>query len=125
MQKRFAAQRAAHAVEPEPGSFRAVTGDGDDADLFNLNHYPVHAVCRVCSEPIRAEAFLRAFRHEQLSGPPARTYSPVSWATKARQSPDRAADSDTARCECPTSPSARSSTGRSEAVACCRAAHIL
>ncbi len=52
-----------HAAEPEPGSFRAVTGDGDDADLFNLNHYPVHAVCRVCNEPIHAEAFLRAFTH--------------------------------------------------------------
>jgi hypothetical protein len=52
-----------HAAEPEPGSFRAVTGDGGHADLFNLDHYPVHAVCRVCNEPICAEAFLRAFRH--------------------------------------------------------------
>ena len=52
-----------HAAEPEPGSFRAVTGDGDDADLFNLDHYPVHAVCRVCNEPIYADAFLRAFTH--------------------------------------------------------------
>jgi hypothetical protein len=52
-------------AEPEPGSFRAVTGDGDGADLFNLNHYPVHAVCRVCNEPISAEAFLRAFTHEE------------------------------------------------------------
>jgi hypothetical protein len=66
MQKRLMVQRAEHAPEPEPGSFRAVTGDGDDADLFNLNHYPVHAVCRVCSEPIRAEAFLHAFRHQGL-----------------------------------------------------------
>jgi hypothetical protein len=57
-----------HAAEPEPGSFRAVTGDGDDADLFNLNHYPVHAVCRVCNEPICAEAFLRAFTHSCLPG---------------------------------------------------------
>ena len=57
------AGRAVHAVEPQPGSFRAVTADGDDADLFNLNHYPVHAVCRVCRLPIRAEAFLRAFSH--------------------------------------------------------------
>jgi len=53
-----------HAAEPEPGSFRAVTGDGGDADLFNLNHYPVHATCRVCNEPIQAEAFLRAFTHD-------------------------------------------------------------
>ena len=119
MQKRLTVRRAAHAAEPEPGSFRAVTGDGHDADLFNLNHYPVHAVCRVCRGPIRAEAFLNAFRHDELqlsSGGTTprtpRTYSRVSWATKARQSPDSAADSDTARCECPTSPSARSSTGR-------------
>ena len=62
-----------HAPEPQPGSFRAVTGDGDDADLFNLNHYPVHAVCRVCSEPIQAEAFLRAFRHEELQLSPGGT----------------------------------------------------
>jgi hypothetical protein len=65
MRERLAAKRV-HAAEPEPGSFRAVTGDGDEADLFDLNHYPVHAVCRVCSEPIYAEAFLRAFRHEEL-----------------------------------------------------------
>jgi len=65
MQKRLAVKRAAHAPEPEPGSFRAGSGDGGDADLFNLNHYPVHAVCRTCSEPIRAEAFLRAFRHNE------------------------------------------------------------
>jgi hypothetical protein len=55
-----------HAPEPTPGSFRAVTGDGDEADLFNLNHYPVHAVCRVCSGPIYAEAFLNAFMHGEL-----------------------------------------------------------
>ena len=73
MQKRLAVKRAAHAPEPEPGSFRAVTGDGDDADLFNLNHYPVHAVCRVCNEPIRAEAFLRAFKHETLQLSPGGT----------------------------------------------------
>jgi hypothetical protein len=51
-----------HAAEPAPGSFRAATGG--DADLFNLDHYPVHATCRLCDKPIRAEAFLRAFRHE-------------------------------------------------------------
>jgi hypothetical protein len=64
MRERLA--KRVHAAEPAPGSFRAMTGDGDDADLFNLNHYPVHAVCRVCNEPIYAEAFLRAFRHEEL-----------------------------------------------------------
>jgi hypothetical protein len=56
-----------HAAEPEPGSFRAATGDGDDADLFNLSHYPVHAVCRVCNEPIQAETFMLAFAHEVLA----------------------------------------------------------
>jgi len=69
MRERLAVKRAAHAAhqaEPRPGSFRAVTEDGDDADLFNLNHYPVHAVCRVCNQPIRAEAFLSAFIHQDL-----------------------------------------------------------
>ena len=66
MRTQLADERATHTVEPEPGSFRAVTGDGDEADLFNLNHYPVHAVCRVCNEPIRAGAFLLAFRHDDL-----------------------------------------------------------
>ena len=51
-----------HAAEPAPGSFRAATGG--DADLFNLGHYPVRATCRLCDEPILAETFLRAFRHE-------------------------------------------------------------
>src|SRR5262249_16149423 len=50
---------------------------------------------------------------------------PVSRATKARQSPASSADNDTAPCPRPTRPSARSSTGRSEPVACCSAAHIL
>ena len=62
MRERLATKRM-HAAEPDPGSFRALTGDGNDADLFNLNHYPVHAVCRVCNEPIRAETFLFAFMH--------------------------------------------------------------
>lgn len=51
-----------HRAEPKPGSFRATTGE--NADLFNLEHYPVHATCRLCDEPIKAESFLRAFRHE-------------------------------------------------------------
>jgi hypothetical protein len=51
-----------HAAEPAPGSFRAATGG--DADLFDLDHYPVHATCRLCDEPILAETFLRAFQHE-------------------------------------------------------------
>jgi hypothetical protein len=51
--------------------------------------------------------------------------NPVSRATKASESPASAAVSDTARCPCPTCPSARSSTGRPDAVACWSAAHIL
>jgi hypothetical protein len=51
----------AHAAEPTPNSFRAATGG--DADLFNLDHYPVQATCRICQEPIQAETFLRAFKH--------------------------------------------------------------
>jgi hypothetical protein len=56
-----------HPAEPVPSSFRAVTGE--DADLFNLDHYPVHATCRICSEPIHADSFLRAFRHDEQPGP--------------------------------------------------------
>jgi hypothetical protein len=78
MRERLASKRKhVHTAEPEPGSFRAVTGDGDDADLFNLDHYPVHAVCRVCNEPIRAEAFLRAFSHDDLRLSPGGT-TPVT-----------------------------------------------
>lgn len=55
------ARNRTHTAEPAPGSFRAATGG--EADLFDLTHYPVHAVCRVCGEPIKAETFLRAFRH--------------------------------------------------------------
>jgi hypothetical protein len=50
-----------HVAEPEPGSFLAASGE--IADLFNLGHYPVRAVCRICQGPIRAETFLRAFKH--------------------------------------------------------------
>jgi hypothetical protein len=52
-----------HPAEPKAGSFR--TAAGGDADLFNVEHYPVRATCRLCEEPIRADAFLRAFRHEE------------------------------------------------------------
>ena len=52
-----------HAAEPAPGSFRAAAGG--DADLFNLDHYPVQATCRVCHEPIQAESFLRVFTHKK------------------------------------------------------------
>ncbi len=50
-----------HTPEPTPGTFRAA--DGADADLFNLDHYPVHAVCRVCRQAIQADTFLRPFQH--------------------------------------------------------------
>jgi hypothetical protein len=52
----------AHPAEPAAGSFRAAAGG--EADLFNLEHYPVNAVCRICRRPIRAEAFLRPFNHQ-------------------------------------------------------------
>lgn len=61
MQRQTTLSRA-HTAEPAPGSFSAAMGG--DADLFNLSHYPVHAVCRVCKAPIKAETFLRAFAHE-------------------------------------------------------------
>jgi hypothetical protein len=60
MQRQTTLSRA-HTAEPAPGSFSAATGG--DADLFNLSHYPVRAVCRVCDAPIKAETFLRAFKH--------------------------------------------------------------
>lgn len=54
-------RKRTHPAEPAVGTFRA--SSGEDADLFNLTHYPVRAVCRVCSQPIKAETFLRAFQH--------------------------------------------------------------
>jgi hypothetical protein len=56
-----------HAPEPAVGTIR--TSDGQQADLFNISHYPVLAVCRVCSEPIRAESFLRPFAHYEEEEP--------------------------------------------------------
>lgn len=56
-----------HTAEPVPGSFRAAKGG--DADLFNLDHYPVRATCRLCDEPILAETFLSAFKHEDSPRP--------------------------------------------------------
>lgn len=57
-----------HAPEPKAGSFR--TSDGQHADLFDASHYPVQAVCRVCSEPIRADSFLRPFVHTDTDAAP-------------------------------------------------------
>jgi hypothetical protein len=54
--------RRAHQAEPAPGTL--LTTVGADADLFDVNHYPVRAECRVCREPIRAESFLSAFEHD-------------------------------------------------------------
>lgn len=59
--RQMIAKNKTHTAEPVPGSFRSATGA--DADLFDLSHYPVHAVCRSCGEPIEAQTFLRAFRH--------------------------------------------------------------
>ena len=61
MERPLTATRS-HAAEPDPGSFRSATGE--DADLFDLDHYPVRATCQLCNGPILAETFLRAFRHE-------------------------------------------------------------
>jgi hypothetical protein len=69
--RQMIARDRTHTAEPVPGSFRAALGG--DADLFDLNHYPVHAVCQVCREPIKAETFLRAFRHASPPRPETRT----------------------------------------------------
>src|SRR5712691_3142527 len=53
------------------------------------------------------------------------TVSPVWRAANASVSPVSSAVRLTARAPCPTWPSARSSTGRPDEVACCSAAHIL
>jgi hypothetical protein len=39
------------------------TSDARPADLFNTSHYPVRAICRICSEPILAPHFLHEFEH--------------------------------------------------------------
>jgi hypothetical protein len=51
-----------HPAEPAPGTL--LTAGGGDADLFDVSHYPVRAVCRICQQPISAETFLRAFKHD-------------------------------------------------------------
>lgn len=58
-----------HSPEPAAGTIR--TADGRQADLFDSRHYPVQAVCRVCSQPIQAERFLCSFAHVE-DGEPAR-----------------------------------------------------
>jgi anti-sigma regulatory factor (Ser/Thr protein kinase) len=50
-----------HSPEPTAGTFRTL--DGQDADLFNLHHYPVRAICQVCGKQIKADTFLRPFWH--------------------------------------------------------------
>lgn len=50
-----------HEPEPEPGSLR--TGNGQGADLFNVRHYPVRALCRLCGKSIKATSFFRPFEH--------------------------------------------------------------
>lgn len=56
-----------HAPEPAAGTIR--TSEGCQADLFNIDHYPILAVCRVCGEPIRADRFLRPFAHFEEESP--------------------------------------------------------
>jgi hypothetical protein len=56
-----AALNCSHIPEPKAGSI--LTSDGRKADLFNVRHYPVRAVCRVCDEPIKADSFFRPFAH--------------------------------------------------------------
>jgi hypothetical protein len=43
------------------GSIRTL--DGRQADLFKLGDYPLQAICRVCSEPVRSDGFLQPFAH--------------------------------------------------------------
>jgi hypothetical protein len=52
-----------HPPEPAAGTFRAPAGH--PADLFNLCHYPVRAVCQVCGKQIEAEHFLVPFQHAE------------------------------------------------------------
>ncbi|HWG01398.1 MAG TPA: hypothetical protein VG164_06065 [Trebonia sp.] len=52
-----------HSPEPAAGSIRAA--DGRQADLFNVGHYPVRAICRVCGNPIQAGSFLYPFQHTE------------------------------------------------------------
>ena len=50
-----------HSAEPKAGSF--LTADGRKADLFTLEHYPIHAVCQVCGRAILAQSFALPFEH--------------------------------------------------------------
>jgi anti-sigma regulatory factor (Ser/Thr protein kinase) len=50
-----------HSAEPAAETFRA--SDGQHADLFNLRHYPVHAICQVCGGEIETDSFLLPFVH--------------------------------------------------------------
>lgn len=54
-----------HSPEPTVGTFR--TSADVPADLFNLSHYPVHAICQLCGGAIRADSFLWPFEH--VGGP--------------------------------------------------------
>ncbi|MBO0805159.1 MAG: hypothetical protein J2P25_19045 [Nocardiopsaceae bacterium] len=56
-----------HVPEPTVGTIR--TSDGRQADVFNIHHYPVQAVCRVCGKPIRTGHFLRPFTHSEGEPP--------------------------------------------------------
>lgn len=62
MREEGALRSYSHVPEPRAGSIRA--RDGRRADLFNVRHYPVRAVCRICGEPIEADSYFRPFAHE-------------------------------------------------------------
>jgi hypothetical protein len=56
-----ASQDDGHRIEPVKDSW--YTKGGRVADLFNLQHYPIEAVCWRCHSPIIAETFLGAWAH--------------------------------------------------------------
>lgn len=61
-----------------------MSADGRCADLFNLHHYPVRAVCRVCSQPVTAESFLQPFRHAGVLATVTRLPGPAGRLAPAR-----------------------------------------
>jgi hypothetical protein len=63
MRGRSPAGTPVHSPEPRLRTLRN-RNDGR-ADLFNVRHYPVTAVCRVCGQPIRADSFFWPFVHQE------------------------------------------------------------
>jgi hypothetical protein len=50
-----------HTIEPVKDSW--YTQGGLRANLFRPDHYPIQAVCSVCSRPILAKSFLQDWMH--------------------------------------------------------------